>query len=294
MTSLGKDLELDLDLKLDLELLQEDKHVCEIQQGPPRSGATQRPRAPNNHSQKATTPPEATHTLNHPMQSREHGPVTSCPKAPQTGAGTHHTPHLPSLTCTRDAAITSTVPPRDPARDPATRTPAPGPNRHHGRTPPSHPERTPSDTPHPPQGPQPPRHTCSPPPPPPPHHNPPSFTKHATASPGQPRHLGACRVPPPPREGQHLDPRAQELHPAHPSLAQPPDPGDTGHRPKPNPEPPAPPPQGYPGVGSTPAPTGTNTKPPPEQGGPEPHSEGPLVTCSPAAPPASLLTLRVM
>ncbi|XP_029986599.1 basic proline-rich protein-like [Sphaeramia orbicularis] len=263
-------------------------------QGSPRSGVAQRPQAPNDRSQKATTPPEATHTLNHPMQSREHGPGTSHPKAPKQARGPttlHTSPVLHALGMQRSPAQCHPAAP-----DPATSTPAPGPNRHHGRTPPPHPERTPSDAPHPPQGPQPPRPTCSPPPPPPPppHHNPLSFTEHTSASPGQPRHPSACQVPPPPREGQHPDPRAQEPHPAHPRPAQPPDPGDAGHRPRPNPEPPTPPPQGNSGVGSTPAPTRTNTKPPPEQGGLDPHSEGPLVTRSPAAPPAGLLTLRVM
>ncbi|XP_030008219.1 basic salivary proline-rich protein 1-like [Sphaeramia orbicularis] len=179
------------------------------------------------------------------------------------------------------------------ARDPATSAPAPGPNCYHGRTPPPQPERTPSDAPHPPQGPQPPRHTCSPPPPPPPHHNPPSFTKHTSASPGQPRRPGACRVPPPPQECSTRTP-GPGTAPRPPLPAQPPDLGDAGYRPRPNPEPSAPPPQGNHGVGSTPTPTGTNTKPPPEQGGPDPHSEGPLVTRSPAAPPAGLLTLRVI
>ncbi|XP_030008209.1 extensin-like [Sphaeramia orbicularis] len=194
------------------------------------------------------------------------------------------------------------------ARDPATSAPAPGPNCYHGRTPPPQPERTPSDAPHPPQGPQPPRHTCSPPPPPPPHHNPPSFTKHTCTSqtPGHApahSHSGKSRPaqtprrmpgsPTPPRNAAP-GPQGPGTAPRPPLPAQPPDLGDAGYRPRPNPEPSAPPPQGNHGVGSTPTPTGTNTKPPPEQGGPDPHSEGPLVTRSPAAPPAGLLTLRVI
>ncbi|XP_030000114.1 basic proline-rich protein-like [Sphaeramia orbicularis] len=231
----------------------EDGGTQEDRQGPPKSGAAQRPQAPNDRSQKATTPPEATHTLNHPMQSREHGPGTCHPKAPQTGAGTHHTPHLPSLTCTRDAAITGTVPPH--STRPSDQHPRP-----RSQSPPQpHPIIAPRENP------------------------------HGKSRPAQ----TSWRMPGPPPTPGGAAPGPQGPGTA-PHPPQPPDPGDAGHRPRPNPEPPTPPPQGNPGVGSTPAPTGTNTKPPPEQGSPDPHPEGPLVTRSPSAPPASLLTLRVL
>ncbi|XP_029985087.1 vegetative cell wall protein gp1-like [Sphaeramia orbicularis] len=217
------------------------------EQGSPETPGTQRPQPEGRHPPRGHSHTQSSYAVEG-AQTRDQPP-----KNPQTGMGTHHTPHLPSLTCTRDAAITSTVPPH--STKPSDQHPAPGTNRHHGRTPPPHPERTPSDAPH--RGRNPPGTPAVPLP----HHtttlpHSPNIHQQVQASPDTLVHAA-----PPPREGQHPDPRAQEPHPAHPRLAQPPNPGDADLRPRPNPEPPAPPPQGNPGIGSTPAPTRTKTKP---------------------------------
>ncbi|XP_030003869.1 vegetative cell wall protein gp1-like [Sphaeramia orbicularis] len=197
--------------------------------GSPETPGTQRPQ-PESHPRPPQRP--LTHSIILCSRgSTDPGPATPKPPKQAQGPTTLHTsPVLHALGMQQSLAQCHPA-----ARDPATSAPAPSPNRHHGRTPPPHPDRTPSDVPHPLQ---PPRHTCSPPPPPPPHHNPPSFTKHTCTSqtpghaPAHPR-SGKSRPAQTPRRmpGPHPTPGGAAPGPQGPGTAPRPPPTSLATRP---------------------------------------------------------------